>query len=78
VIPAIAIVITTGSQINPKNALGNPSSDDCQERPTLLQEIYAEILHESDAFLSAANFTASIDRTSDAMRLRMLEMSIST
>ncbi len=75
-IPAIATVITTGSVINPMKELGNPRSWDCQDFATVPQESTELMLHDNFSDGAAANLIASIDRTRDAMRLKVDETNI--
>jgi len=74
--PAIAIVITADSNINPINELGNPKTVDCQDNATLLHDTMALILQESSVFSSLASLKASIDKTMAANRLNDAETSI--
>ena len=74
--PAIAIVITADSNINPIKELGKPKTVDCQDKATLLQETTALILQESSVFSSLASLKASIDKTMAANRLNEAEISI--
>jgi hypothetical protein len=60
------------------NEFGKPRSCDCQELATLPQDKTALILQESLSEGDAANLTASIERTREAIRLRIEETSIAT
>ena len=75
---AIAIVMTTGSAMRPRNALGNPSSEACHDRPTVEHEMCLLKLHDSSAAGFLARAIASIESTSEAVSDRIDEMSIST
>jgi hypothetical protein len=68
--------MTTGSVINPINAFGKPKSCDCQAFATVPHERTALISQESCPAGSAANLTASIARTREAIRLRIDETNI--
>ena len=71
-------VITTGSVIKPINGFGNPKSVDCQAFATFPQETTALISQANFEFGLPASFQASIDRTNDAMRLKVELISIAT
>ena len=75
---ATARVITTGSVTRPRNALGNPSSEDCQEVATVPQLITALMLQPRSALGFAASLSASMDSTNDATRLATEAISIVT
>jgi hypothetical protein len=68
--------MTTGSVINPINEFGKPKSCDCQDFATVPHDRTELILHESSPDGWAAIFIASIERTSDAKRLRTEETNI--
>jgi hypothetical protein len=74
--PAIAIVMTTGSVINPINELGKPRSCDCHDLATVPHERTELILQERGPEGWAANFNASMERTREAIRLRIEETNI--
>ncbi|CAB4675025.1 unannotated protein [freshwater metagenome] len=74
---ANAIVITTGSAINPRKAFGKPSSEACHDAPTTLQEILALMSHENTAFGFAARVMASAESTSEATSAKIEEINIS-
>ncbi len=58
--------------------MGKPSSEACQEVPTVPQLITALMLHPRSAFGSAARASASMDSTNDATRLATEASSIVT
>lgn len=74
--PATAKVMTTGSQMSPRNALGKPSKLDCQETATFPQEMTALMLHANLEFGFLASSIASIERTRDAVILAIEDTSI--
>ena len=74
--PATARVITTGSQMRPRKALGNPRRLDCQETPTFPQEMTAFILQARLELGFLASAIASMERTREAVRLAMDDTSI--
>jgi len=74
--PATAKVMTTGSQMRPRNALGKPSKLDCHETATFPQEMMALILQASFESGFFASSIASIERTRDAVMLAIEETSI--
>lgn len=74
--PATASVITTGSQIRPRNEFGNPNRLDCHDEATLPQETTELISQNSLEVEFLAKVMASTESTNDAPRLRMEEMSI--
>ena len=76
--PAIAIVITADSNINPIKEFGKPKTVDCQERATLPHDTTALMLQERSTFSSLANLKASIERTIAAKRLSDAEINIVT
>jgi len=69
--PATATAITTGSVIRPINGLGKPRSVDCQAFATFPQETTALISQANFEFGLPASFQASIERTKDAIRLKV-------
>lgn len=70
--PATAMVMTTGSAISPRNALGNPNTEACQEAPTVPQLMAVLMLQDRSAWGSLARVTASTERTKDARRLQQV------
>jgi hypothetical protein len=68
--------MTTGSVIKPINEFGKPRSCDCHDFATVPQDKTELMLQESGPDGSAANLIASIERTSEAMRLRAEETNI--
>jgi len=74
--PAMAIVITADSNINPMKELGNPKTVDCHESATFPHETTALMLHERSTFSSLANLNASMERTIAAKRLSDAEINI--
>ena len=75
---ATAIVITTGSVMRPRNALGKPSTEACQEPATVPQLMTALMLQPRSAFGFSASWSASTARTKEATRLAADATSIVT
>src|SRR5690348_17064871 len=74
--PATAMVITTGSAIRPRKALGKPNTWACHDVATVPQLTTELRLQDSAAPGSAARRTASTDSTNAASRLRQAEKSM--
>jgi len=70
--------MTAASNIRPRNALGKPSNEACQEVPTVPQLITALMLHPRSALGFAARAIASMDSTNEATRLATEAISIVT
>ena len=73
----MARVMTTGSAMRPRNALGKPSSEACHDSPTVEQEMCLVKLHDNSAAGFLASAIASTESTREAESDRIDETSIS-
>ena len=74
---ASATVITIGSVIRPRKALGNPSRFACQVDPTVVHEIFELMSQDSTTSGFSAIAIASMDSTREATSPRIEDTSIS-
>src|SRR4051812_6251048 len=73
---ATAMVMTTGSAISPRKALGKPNTDACHEEATVPQLRTALMSQPRSALGFSASVIASTASTNEATRLVMDDTSI--